>query len=82
MIPDEVMHAWLSVRRRNFDPAKGYMQFEAPDGETATVTYQQVWNELKSTEYFEPTDSFVPFMDKSHNEAIRDMEKLREEFRT
>lgn len=81
MIPDNVVNAWLNVRRRNYDPTKGYLQFTSATGETVTVTYQQVWSELKSSEYFESTDPFVPFMDKGHSITIKDMKKLREEFK-
>lgn len=79
MIPDHVMIAWLAVRRRNY--AKDALEFETAAGQEMRVTYQQVWNTLKDDEYFEPTDPFVRFMDKTHSEAITDMKKLRKEFK-
>lgn len=81
MIPDHVMNAWLSVRRRNFDPKKGCLEFFTDTQEHITVTYQQIWDELKSDEYYEATDPFVAFMNKAHTEVITDMSKLREEFK-
>jgi hypothetical protein len=79
MIPDHVMKAWLAVRRRNYN--KDSLEFETETGHKVSVTYQQVWRELKEDiEYFEPTDPFIRFMDKAHTQVITDMQKLRGEF--
>ena len=72
------MEAWLAVRRRNYN--RDSLEFENQTGQKISVTYQQVWRELKDIEYFEPTDPFIRFMDKAHTEAIADMQKLRQEF--
>jgi len=80
LIPDHVMNAWLAVRRRNYN--KDSLEFETETGKKVSVTYQQLWRELKEDiEYFEPTDPFIRFMDKAHAEAITDMCKLRKEFK-
>jgi len=79
MIPDHVMKAWLAVRRRNYE--KGALQFDTDTGQKITVKYSQVWDELKSQKYFEPTDPYLQFMDKAHDEVITDMKQLRKEFR-
>ena len=79
MIPDHVMKAWLSVRRRNYE--KDRLQFISDTGRRITVKYSQVWDELKRQKYFEPTDPYLQFMDKAHEEVITDMKQLRKEFK-
>lgn len=78
MIPDHVMKAWLAVRRRNY--IRDALEFDTDDGQRITVTYREVWDELKNTEYFEATDPFVSFMDKTHGQVITDIKQLRKEF--
>lgn len=79
MIPDHVMKAWLAVRYRNY--ATDALTFDRDDGQEITVSYKQVWEELKNRNYFEGTDPFVKFMDKAHGEVITDMKELRKEFK-
>jgi len=79
MIPDRVMRAWLAVRRRNYE--KDFLQFDTDNGQKITVKYSQIWDELKSQRYFEPSDPYLQFMDKAHEEVITDMKKLKKEFR-
>ena len=80
LIPDHVMNAWLSVRRRNYNTDS--LEFETEMGQKVSVTYEQVWRELKDAiEYFEPTDPFVQFMGKAHTEIITDMRKFKREFK-
>lgn len=79
LIPDHVMKAWLVVRHRNY--AKDALSFVADNGQKVTITYKQVWDDLKNTDYFEGTDPLVRFMDKVHSEVIEDMKKLRKEFK-
>lgn len=79
MIPDHVMKAWLAVRHRNY--ATDALSFTVDNGQEITISYKQVWEELKNINYFEGTDPFIKFMDRAHDEVITDMRKLRKEFR-
>lgn len=79
MIPDHVMKAWLAVRHRNY--ATDALSFTVDNGQEITISYKQVWEELKNRNYFEGTDPFVKFMDKAHGEVITEMRKLRKEFK-
>lgn len=79
MIPEHVMKAWLAIRHRNH--ATDALSFTTDDGQQITVSYRQVWEELKSANYFEGTDPFIKFMDKAHSEVITDMQKLWKEFK-
>ena len=81
MIPNHVMKAWLSVRRRNYDEKKGRIQITTDTDKIVIVTYKQVWDELNRDQYFEEDDPFVTFMNKIHSQKIKDMKKLREEFK-
>jgi len=78
LIPDHVMEAWLAVRGRNY--REDSIQFDK-DGQRVTVSYRQVWDELDDKRYFEPTDPFIQFMDRAHEEVITDMKQLRKEFK-
>jgi len=79
LIPDHVMKAWLAVRHRNY--TRDALSFVGDNGQQITITYREVWDKLKSFDYFEGTDPFVKFMDKVHGELIEDVKKLRKEFK-
>lgn len=78
LIPDHVMDAWLSVRRRNYK--EDFLEFDK-DGQKVHVSYQQIWHELEQRKYFEPTDTYCVLMNKAHDEKIADIKKLRKEFK-
>ena len=77
LIPDHVMKAWLDVRRRNYK--EDSIRFEK-DGREVTVSYREVWDELKRKNYFEPEDLYRRFMNQIHEEVITDMKKLRKDY--
>jgi len=73
VIPDNVMLAWVRVRKRNFDEDKITCTI---DGKI--VTYKDCWDKLERTNYFEIDDPFVKFMKKVHAGEITNIKALGE----
>jgi len=75
VIPDDIMFSWLQIRKRNFETDTIVVKPDA--GGTDPVTYKFQWQELKNTNYFEQSDPFVGFMDKTHGGLITKLDHLR-----
>lgn len=81
LIPDHVMKSWWAIRSRNYRDNVS-LQFEK-DGQTVTVSYRQVWDELEHTKYFEPEpkDQYLTLMHIIHEDKDTNMKKLRQELK-
>ncbi len=74
-IPDNVMRAWLIVRKRNYDSdGITYIFASMPE---QRISYANCWAEFTSNNYFEMADPFVKFMNKAHSGDISDLKKLK-----
>ena len=76
VISDNVMRAWLYVRRRNFGNDKITCSVE---GQSKEISYESEWKKSVAQGYFEMDDPFVDFMNTAHSSKIDDMKKLKKE---
>lgn len=75
-IPNNVMRAWVIVRKRNFDKDMIVCTFQK---RTEEISYADEWEYLKETEYFEKNDPFVHFMNKVHKGYTSNMKQLKKD---
>lgn len=75
-IPNDVMRAWIAVRRRNYK-SDGIV-CTTDTGTEHRISYANEWKCLKDTDYFEMNDPFVTFMDKVHDGDISDIKELKD----